>query len=142
MNINERYYKNYSKGVPFDIDIPNVTLPYVLDQTTHFYPNKIATDFLGKQITYKQLNIQVGKAATVLRSAGIRRGDHISIILPNCPQHIIALYAALRLGAVVVEHNPLAPTSEIQSQLKRCNSKLIIAWEKSVEKILSGFNTN
>ncbi len=142
MIVNERYYKNYVKGVPVDITIPDVTIPHVLDQAVRFYPNKIATDFLGKQLTYKQLNEQVGKAASVLRAAGIRRGDHVALILPNCPQHIIALYAIFRLGAVATEHNPLAPTSEIQSQLKRCTPKLVIAWEKSVEKVLTGFNSN
>lgn len=142
MVVNERFLKNYMKGVPAEIPVLDETLPFILDQATQFYPNNIATDFLGKQLTYKQLHEQVGKAASVLRSAGIRRGDHVSIILPNCPQHIIAIYGALRLGAVVAEHNPLAPTAELQSQLKRCHPKVVIAWEKSVEQVISGFNNS
>ena len=140
MNNMHRYHTKYPKGIPTDIEIPNTTLPHILDEVVKFYPNKIATDFLGKQTTYKQLNEQIGKAASVLRSAGIRRGDHVAIIMPNCPQHIVALYATWRLGATATEHNPLAPTSEIQSQLKRCHPKVVIAWEKSVEKVAAGFH--
>lgn len=139
VGITQQCQSNYAKGVPTQIALPEKTLPYFLDQSVKYYPNNIATDFLGKQLTYSQLHEQVGRATTVLRAAGIRRGDRVAVILPNCPQHIIAIYAILRLGAIVTEHNPLAPTSEIQSQLQRCAPKVVIAWEKSIDKVIAGF---
>lgn len=55
--------------------------------------------------------------------------------MPNCPQHVVAFYAALRLGAVVVEHNPLYTPRELQHQFEDHGARTVIAWDKSVATI-------
>ena len=97
-------------------------------------------DFLGTNITYAQLHTQVQRAAEALRRLGVRKGDVVASILPNCPQHLVLAYATWRIGAVLAEHNPLAPSSQIEEQLKLHGGKLIIGWEKSLAQLDKDIN--
>ena len=100
---------------PFSV--PDLTVPDLLDNAVARVGGTVALDFLGATTTYRELADQVDRAATVLRDAGVRAGDRVALVLPNCPQHVVAFYAALRLGAIVAEHNPLAAPAELQAQL-------------------------
>ena len=60
----------------------------------------------------------------------MQRGDPVAIVLPNCPQHIVAFYAVLRLGAVVVEHNPLYTPRELRKQFEDHGAMHAIVWSK------------
>ncbi len=100
---------------------------------------KVALDFFGATTTYTQLGQQVAQGAEVLRRLGVGRGDRVTLILPNSPQHVVAFYAVLRLGAIVVEHNPLYTPEELEVQLRDHEPKVAIAWDKvapRAEKIL------
>ncbi|MEB4613618.1 long-chain-fatty-acid--CoA ligase, partial [Leucobacter sp. M11] len=70
-----------------------------------------------------------------LRALGVKHGDPVAIVLPNCPQHIAAFYAVLRIGAVVVEHNPLYTPRELRHQFEDHGAKVVIAWDKVVGAI-------
>src|SRR5690554_6156661 len=86
-------------------------------------------------MTYAELGDQVSRAAEGLRNLGVKKGDAVAIILPNCPQHIAAFYAVLRLGAIVVEHNPLYTPRELRHQFEDHGAKFAIAWDKVVATI-------
>jgi long-chain acyl-CoA synthetase len=90
----------------------------------------VALDFFGATTTYAELGEQVAKAAEGLRRHGVQKGDRVALVLPNCPQHVVAFYAALRLGAVVVEHNPLYTEEEMSYQLGDHQPRVIVAWDK------------
>ncbi len=62
----------------------------------------------------------------------MKKGDTVALILPNCPQHVVAFYAVLRLGAIVVEHNPLYTPRELQHQFEDHGARFAIAWDKTV----------
>ena len=70
-------------------------------------PNTIATEFFGARLTYAALWNQILRFANALSQLGVKPGDRVAIMLPNCPQAIIAYYATLWLGGVVVMTNPL-----------------------------------
>ena len=123
---------HYEKGVPYEIAVPDTSLYLILDEAAKFYPDRPAIDYFGEVITYNELKDAVDRAAQVLRLAGVRRGDAVSVTLPNCPQHVIVFYALMRLGAIAAEHNPLAPKSEIDQQVKRHKGKVAVVWEKSL----------
>jgi long-chain acyl-CoA synthetase len=78
---------------------------------------------------------QIRSAAAALRDLGVKPGDPVAIVLPNCPQHIIAFYAILRLGAVVVEHNPLYTARELRKQFEDHGAKHAIVWTKVVKTV-------
>ena len=76
-----------------------------------------------------------GEELETLAAHGVRAGDPVAIVLPNCPQHIVAFYAVLRLGAVVVEHNPLYTARELRKQFEDHGAKHAIVWSKVVKTV-------
>ncbi|XVU28226.1 long-chain-fatty-acid--CoA ligase [Actinoplanes sp. CA-054009] len=120
----------YPDGVPADIAEPSRALTANLDGAVERFPDRIALDFLGATTTYAQLGDQVARAAEALRRVGVGPGDRVALILPNCPQHVVAFYAVLRLGAVVVEHNPLYTADELAHQLADHGATVAVCWEK------------
>lgn len=126
---------HYAPGVPAEIVPPTTTVDTLLPETAKHYPANIALEFLGRTITYGELAHQTRKAAGALYRAGVRKGDIVAVILPNCPQHVVAFYAILSLGAAVAEHNPLAPAAELHDQIDNHGAKVVIAWEQTIEKL-------
>ncbi|GIM90797.1 long-chain-fatty-acid--CoA ligase [Paractinoplanes toevensis] len=127
----------YPEGVPADIAEPERALTANLDAAVARFPDRVALDFLGAVTTYAQLGDQVARAAEALRGLGVRPGDRVALILPNCPQHVVAFYAVLRLGAVVVEHNPLYTADELAHQLADHGATVAICWEKVAATVAS-----
>ena len=133
----ERYLRpHYAPGVPGVIAPVTEPLSRMLDDATRRYPDRIALDFLGSSTTYAQLSRQVARAAEALRALGVRPGDVVGVILPNCPQHAVLAYAAWRLGAIVAEHNPLAPAAQLREQIEIHRGTVIIAWEKTLARLV------
>ena len=126
----------YQAGIPAVIEAPDAGLGELLETAAHFYPDRVAIDFLGATTTYRELLEASERAARLLHDAGVRRGDRVALIMPNCPQHVVAVYGALRLGAIVAEHNPLAPAEELRAQLERHGGRVVVAWEKGVDLIV------
>jgi long-chain acyl-CoA synthetase len=122
---------SYAPGVPASIEVPAESLPEMLAASSGRYANRVALDFFGATTTYAALGAQVQQAAEALREAGVQAGDRVALVLPNCPQHVVAFYAVLRLGAIVVEHNPLYTASELQHQLSDSGASVVICWDKT-----------
>lgn len=129
MTFERPWHQHYAPGVPAEATIPDGSVVDLLTRAVAADPQRIALDFLGAATTYAELWAEVLQAAEALRRLGIGAGDRVAIALPNCPQHVVAFYAALRLGAVVVEHNPLYTQAELEVQLRDHSPALIIAWD-------------
>ena len=126
---------HYQMGIPALIEVPDTPLTELLDTAAAFYPQRVALDFLGATLTYAELREASLRAAGLLWEAGVRWGDRVALLMPNCPQHVVAVYGALRLGAVVAEHNPLAPAEELRAQLESHQARVLVAWEKGFEAL-------
>ncbi len=122
--------RSYAPGVPLDIEVPDESLVDLLDTSAGRFASLVALDFFGATTTYAQLADQVRRAAEGLRRLGVAPGDRVALVLPNCPQHVVAFYAALRLGAIVVEHNPLYTEEEMSFQLADHRPKAVVVWDK------------
>jgi len=131
------WHKVYSQGVPVNIDYNEITMPQALENSVKNYPDNIALDMMGKQISYKYLNELVDRFAKGLSELGIDKGDKVAIILPNIPQIVISCYAAFKLGAVVVMNNPLYTERELENQLNDSDSKIAICLDLIVPKLLA-----
>lgn len=127
---------SYAPGVPADIDPVTEPVTRALERAAAGHPSRVATDFLGSVTTYAALDRRVRRAATALWGLGVRPGDRVALLLPNCTTHVVAFYAALRIGAVVVEHNPTYTAGEIAHQLRDSGAVVAIAWEKTVAAVL------
>jgi len=126
---------SYAEGVPLDIDAPSQTLPEMLAASVAAYGKKTALEFFGATTTYRELGDQVSRAAEGLRRLGVRAGDRVALILPNSPQHVVAFYAALRLGAIVIEHNPLYTPRELRHQFEDHGARFAIVWDKIADTV-------
>ena len=124
------WLKNYSPGVAADVHLSETSLSHLIDDAIREVPHKVALEFFGATTTYAELGSQIDRATERLRLAGVQAGDRVALILPNCPQHIIAFYAILRLGAIVVEHNPLYTGAELRHMFEDHGAKAAIVWDK------------
>lgn len=102
------------------------TLVSLFNQAVATQPRRTATWFMGKSMTYAELNAQVGRSAAALAARGVGEGERVALALPNCPQHIVAATAILRLGATVVEHNPLYTAAELEPQFRDHGARVAI----------------
>ncbi|TQL47682.1 long-chain acyl-CoA synthetase [Homoserinimonas aerilata] len=126
---------SYAPGVPHDIELPSGSLLDIVEGSVREFPDNVALEFFGGTTTYAQLGDQIDRAARALSALGVKRGDPVALVLPNCPQHIAAFYAVLRLGAIVVEHNPLYTPGELRHQFEDHRARVVIAWDKVVATI-------
>jgi long-chain acyl-CoA synthetase len=110
---NRPWQRHYDYSVPLTIRYPRVPAHYFLNIPANTFPDKPATNFFGTEISFWDLRQQVLRMANALGEMGVSKGDRIGVHLPNCPQYIIAYYAALNLGAVVVNLNPMYTVDEL-----------------------------
>ncbi len=120
------WLKNYSKETPPSIPIPRRPLHTLLESAAGWLPNHTALVFYNRKYTYRQLIQSVNQFANVLHGMGVRPGDRVILALPNMPQMVIAYYATLRIGAVVVLPNPDANARQIVRQAQHTQAKVMI----------------
>ncbi len=126
---------SYAAGVPEDLPSVSGSLVDIVAASARAHPHAPALQFFGRETSYARLQDEIERAAAGLRDLGVRPGDPVAIVLPNCPQHIVAFYAVLRLGAVVVEHNPLYTPRELRKQFEDHGATHAIVWNKVVSTI-------
>ncbi|HWB65533.1 MAG TPA: AMP-binding protein [Mycobacteriales bacterium] len=126
----------YPTGVPADFDFPQEPLTRLLDDAADGFPGSVAISCMGVRTTYRELREQVDRLAGGLATLGVHRGDRVAVILPNCPQHVVAMFAVLRLGAVVTHCNPLAPAHELRQQLRDAGAEVVVCLDRTVPTVL------
>ncbi|MET3165319.1 UNVERIFIED_ORG: long-chain acyl-CoA synthetase [Arthrobacter sp. UYEF10] len=125
----------YGPGVPADLVLPEGSLVDLMDTSVRRYGSKTALEFFGAGTTYRELGKLISRAAAGLKKLGVKSGDRVALVMPNCPQHVVAFHAVLRLGAVVVEHNPLYTDRELRHLFEDHESAVAIVWDKAVERV-------
>ncbi len=118
---------HYEPEVPHTVEVPDVTLHELFERVAGEYPGNVATIFFGAKLTYGQLNEQAGRFAAGLQALGVRPGDRVAIILPNCPQFMVVLIGALKAGAVAVPLNPAYTPGELRDQLNDSGAETVVA---------------
>ena len=131
------WVRHYQPGVPAEIELPTESLVALYERSVAEAPDCVATEFFGRTTAYAELGDQIARAAEGLRRLGVQAGDRVAIILPNSPQHVVAFYAVLRLGAVVVEHNPLYTERELRHMFEDHTARVAICWDVAAGKLLA-----
>ena len=126
---------SYAPGVPAELPAGSGSLVDIVEASAKDYPDAPALQFFGRITSYRELEDQIMRAAASLKAMGVRHGDPVAIVLPNCPQHVVAFYAILRLGAIAIEHNPLYTPRELRKQFEDHGAKFAIVWDKVVETV-------
>jgi long-chain acyl-CoA synthetase len=120
------WLKSYEKDVPEFINYEQLTMSDFLEKAAKEFPGAVALIFQGYNVTYRQFQDMVDRFATCLTDFGIKKGDAVSILLPNCIPCVIAYYAILKIGAIVVMNNPLYSDPELEHQFNDSASKVLI----------------
>ena len=120
------WLKHYDKGVPSHIDYPQVPLFYFLEESARKYPNSPCAIFKHAVITYREMNELTDRLAAGLSELGLKKGDRVGIFMPNTPQFVIAYFAILKMGGVVVATNPLYKQREIEYQVNDAGVEVML----------------
>ncbi|MGG0285937.1 long-chain fatty acid--CoA ligase [Peribacillus butanolivorans] len=132
--------KHIPSGNPMEIDIPEISLTDLFYQSVGLYPDKTAITFMDQTYTYFELGQLVKRCARILADDGVKKGDRVAIMLPNCPQYPISFFGTLLNGAIVVQINPMYKENELIHVLKDSGARHIIVLDKlypTVEAILT-----
>jgi long-chain acyl-CoA synthetase len=117
---------HYDAGVPHHIEYPPVPLFYFLEEGARKYPDRPCTIFKGAKVSYAEMNELTDRLAAGLAELGVKKGDPVGILMPNTPQFVLAFYAILKAGAVVVATNPLYTAREIEHQLNDAGVEIML----------------
>jgi len=127
------WQKNYDYSVPATIRYPKFPVQNLLHIAASQCPSKTATDFFGSEMTYAQIRTQVLCLANALLQTGVKKGDRVGLALPNCPQYIIAYYAILSVGGIVVNLNPYYTHDELKFMLENTKTRLLITFDAAMQ---------
>lgn len=130
------WHKSYSPGVPNEVDIQQVTMPEALSRAAKNWPDTTSYIYMGKKITYKELEGLVNRFARALKELGVNRGDKVAMLLPNIPEAGIADHAVYRLGAVTSMNNPLYTERELEYQLNDSDATVLITLDLLLPRAL------
>ncbi len=106
---------------------PKTTLPQLLEQTATKSPGRTALTYFGAEMTYGQLLEHVNRFAAGLQALGVKKGDRVGLMLPNCPQFVIGFFGALRAGAIVTATSSMYTPREVTHQWNDAGVKIVIA---------------
>ncbi|MGO9557253.1 MAG: long-chain-fatty-acid--CoA ligase [Syntrophobacteraceae bacterium] len=123
------WQRHYDYNVPFTIRYPRIPLHELLSIPANTYPDKAAFNFYGTEMTFWELRHAVLRMANALGNLGVRKGDRVGMNLPNCPQYLIANYAAMCLGAVVVNLNPMYTAAELKHAVEQTGVSTLFTFD-------------
>jgi long-chain acyl-CoA synthetase len=129
------WFAHYEPEVPRTVEVPDATLHGFFERVAREYAGNIATIFFGEKTTYGQLDEQANRFAAGLQGLGVRQGDRVAIILPNCPQFMVALFGALKVGAVAMPLNPAYVARELKGQFNDAGVETVIALNTAAPRV-------
>jgi long-chain acyl-CoA synthetase len=121
--------KSWEWKTPDTIKYPKMPAYAILRNASVFQPDKVATWFYGAEITYNDLYLKVTRLANVLVEQGVKKGDCVGMLLPNCPQCVMAFWAILMAGGVVVNLNPLYTKDELRFLFDDTTPKALFTYD-------------
>ena len=107
------WLRSYDFWVPPNANYPRQSLYQILQMAASQYRDRPATAFFGAQLTFAELKERADKLAASLHALGLRKGDRVGIMLPNCPQYPITFFALMRLGLIATNINPTYTPREL-----------------------------
>lgn len=129
------WLKHYDAHVPHNLQYADIPLHEIFAASCARHAKRTAVKFIGKSLSYAQIEKSAQAFAAFLTQCEIQPGDRVMLMLPNSPHFIISYYALLKLGAVVVPASPLDTASEVSYKFHNSGAKLIIFLDLLYEKV-------
>ena len=130
-------WKKYYTKADLNYKIPDITMYDQVLESARKYPNNVAVQYMGRKINYTSFLNKIDICAKGFYKLGIKKGDIVTILLPNVPEALISLYALNKLGAVANMTHPLSAEEEIKQTLESTKSKYLIIYDARYDKIES-----
>ena len=128
-------WRKYYTDDEFNFKLPDISLYEQVYRSRLKYGNYTSYEYFGKKVTYKKFIKQIDRCSYSLKKLGIKKGDIITICLPNVPEALITFYALNKLGAIANMLHPLSAEEEIKQSLNSTNSKYLFAFDMLYSKI-------
>ncbi len=129
------WLKNYDPHVPQNLEYPPVPLYHFLQESARRFPDRACTIFKGAEISYSEMEAMTDRLAAALAELGVTKGKPVAIFMPNTPQFVLAFYAILKAGGVVVATNPLYSAREMEHQLNDSGVEIMLVMSNFYEKV-------
>ncbi len=120
------WVRKYDHGVPYHLELPPVPLHRFLEDAAGTYGDRPCAVFKGHIVTYSEMAALTDRLAAGLVELGVKKGDPVGIFMPNTPQFVMAFYAILKAGGIVVATNPLYTAREIEYQLNDAGVEVML----------------
>ncbi len=131
MSDHRPWFDSWPSDVPRTLaPYPEVSLYSLLADSAAAFPDRPALTFFGRRLSFLQTLQQVERFSAVLAGLGVKKGDRVGLLLPNCPQYVIAFYACQRLGAIAIGNNPLYTQRELAHQLGDAGMTVMIVLDQ------------
>jgi long-chain acyl-CoA synthetase len=124
------WLNHYDYWIRPQMTYPTRPLHEILATTAAEMPEAQATAFLGASLTFGDLKARADRLSAAMIRLGVVKGDRVGVMLPNCPQYIITAFAALRLGAIVVNINPIYTSREVLTVANDSGIKLLVTLDR------------
>ncbi|MCY0900401.1 MAG: long-chain fatty acid--CoA ligase [Firmicutes bacterium] len=125
----------YPPDIPRSIEIPSWRVEDLLRQAAVRYPDHQALAFYDQDWSYQTLWHAVLRMARAFQDRGLRSGDRVALMLPNCPQYVVSYYAVLLAGGIVTQVNPMLVERELLALLEDSGSRIIVAFDALLPRI-------
>jgi long-chain acyl-CoA synthetase len=135
-----RWLAHYEKNVPYTIAVPRIPLQSLLESAVRRYPGRVALNFEGNRISYRRLAQEVSRFANALLGLGVKKGERVILIMPNCPQMVISFYGTLVAGAVAVFTLPTTDPTELIRQIHDSGASFLVTltqYDELIQQIRS-----
>ena len=129
------WHDYYDEGIPTSLSYPAVPIFHFLEDSAKKFPDKPCTIFKGAEITYSEMSQITDQLAAALVDLGVKKGDRVGILIPNTPQFVMAYFAVLKAGGVVVATNPQYTGREILHQANDSGMELMILMSNYYELV-------
>ena len=120
------WIKSYPPGVRWDAEIPLTPVQQILEESASKWPDNPAIDFMGRKITYRDLDDLANRAASGLQKLGVKPGVHVGLYLPNTPHYLVSLFGVLKAGGTVVNYSPLDAAKVLEHKIEDSRTDFLI----------------
>lgn len=130
------WLKAYPRGVRPSIDFEDISMPDALMRSARRFPDNAGLMFHGTTITFKEFDDMVSRFAAGLRKLGVGKDNYVCIVLPNLVQTAVAIYGAMRAGAIAVPLSPLESDVEFQRRFNLLGTKHLVCLDTLVPRMI------
>ena len=139
-NIRNPLFDLENENAELGFDVPDVSMFGMLKISAESHPEALAYEYFGTKATYKELVTKIEKVSGCYSSLGVKKGDIVTIVMPNTPESVISIYALNRIGAVANIVHPLSAQEEIKNYLNSSESEIALCVDLCYQKIVNIIN--